>query len=334
MTNSPLEEFGSGTDSADLKITPARQRAPRNIHEILGGTSSDDEGGDLFAKVRKSQWAYCGPNEFVSIQKTRKTLESGVFRIKVKNNEIIIYKTEINVDDLLEFPDSLSNTILTEIEGFWNKAANFKKYGFLHRRGYLLYGPAGGGKTSLVQQIIKKIIDKTGIVFICDNPSVLALALAAFREVEPNRNVVCIFEDLDSIIDSFGEDTILSILDGESQIDKVLNIATTNYPEKLDKRLVGRPRRFDRVLKIGMPNVAVRKMYYTNKLGLDDKEIDVWVEKTEGFSFAAMAELVISVKCLGNKFEDALETLSGLMNKKPTSTNDGRKAGFAGGNHD
>jgi ATP-dependent 26S proteasome regulatory subunit len=54
----------------------------------------------------------------------------------------------------------------------------------------------------------------------------------------------------------------LSVLDGENQVDKVLNIATTNYPEKLDRRLVGRPRRFDRLIYIDMPNHVVRREYF------------------------------------------------------------------------
>ena len=239
-----------------------------------------------------------------------------------------MYRTNVNVDDLIEFPDSVSDKIIKEIEDFWNKSKAFEKYGFLHRRGYLLYGPAGGGKTSLVQQIIKKIIDRKGLVFICDNPPTLASALSVFREIEPNRNIICIFEDIDSIIDSSGEDVILSILDGEMQVDKVLNIATTNYPENLDRRLVGRPRRFDRVIKIGMPNAAVRGLYFSTKLSISNDEINNWVKKTEGFSFAAMAELVISVKCLDHDLNEAIETLRDLLDANPKSSDDRKAAGF------
>lgn len=324
--NTDLSEFGTGMDSNNK---PSANRVARMARELANNADSDDaDGRDLFFKVKKSQWALCGPGEFLPIQNTQKSLTEGVYRLKMVNGEIVFYKAEINVDDLLNFPDSVGDKILSEIEDFWNKSDAFKKFGFLHRRGYLLYGPAGGGKTSLVQQILKKIIERHGVVFLVDNPVLLGLGLALFREVEPNRNVVCVFEDIDSIIETHGEDSILSILDGEMQIDKVLNIATTNYPEKLAKRLVGRPRRFDRVLKIGMPNETVRRLYFTKKLGIEDKEIDLWIKKTEDFSFAAMAELVISVKCLGTPFNEAVKLLDELLDAKPNSEHDNGSMGF------
>ena len=40
----------------------------------------------------------------------------------------------------------------------------------------------------------------------------------------------------------------------------------TNYPEKLDKRVKSRPRRFDRVVKINNPNKEMRKKFFEIKL--------------------------------------------------------------------
>ncbi len=42
--------------------------------------------------------------------------------------------------------------------------------------------------------------------------------------------MVCIFEDIDAIVQEHGEDELLALLDGEARIDYVLNVATTNYP--------------------------------------------------------------------------------------------------------
>jgi SpoVK/Ycf46/Vps4 family AAA+-type ATPase len=316
-----LEEFGTN-------LKPAEDSVPGGILEPVDPSSAPKDD-DLF-KPTKTQWALCGTEEYVGIQKTQKTLHSGVYRPTSRNGEIILYRTNVNVDELIEFPDSISDNIIKEISEFWNRATLFKKYGFLHRRGYLLYGPAGGGKTSVVQQIIKKIIDRKGLVVLCDKPSLLSHALKVFREIEPNRSIICIFEDIDSIVDHYGEDELLSVLDGEMQVDKVLNLATTNYPERLDRRLVGRPRRFDRVIKIGMPNAAVRKVYFSTKLSIDEKEVDQWVKKTEDFSFAAMAELVISVKCLGHDLDEAVTTLRGLLDARPSSSGDGKPVGFGG----
>lgn len=319
-----LEDFGTNTPPPP----PARSRSSL-AHNSVFGNDSDDDNGEMF-KGNKSQWAVCGSGQFLGIQRTQKTLTAGVYKAKIRNEEVVMCKADINVDALMEFPNSITDKILTEINDFWDKEDLFKKYGFLHRRGYLVYGPAGGGKTSLIQQIIKKIIGRNGLVFLCENPQILGLALATFREIEPDRNIVCIFEDLDTIIETFGEDTMLSILDGEMQVDKVLNIATTNYPEKLDKRLVGRPRRFDRVIRIGMPDDTVRRLYFSGKLSIEKDELDEWVTKTDDFSFAAMAELVISVKCLGYTLNESVKALRSLLNNKPSSSGDGKPVGFGG----
>ena len=121
------------------------------------------------------------------------------------------------------------------------------------------------------------------------------------------------------MIENFGESEFLSLLDGENQIDQVLNIASTNFPERLDSRIVRRPRRFDRIIKVDMPNAAMRRHYFEAKLKLDVESIALWVARTDGFSFGACAELLVSVKCLGNDFDESVETIKALCQNKASS---------------
>jgi ATP-dependent 26S proteasome regulatory subunit len=115
----------------------------------------------------------------------------------------------------------------------------------------------------------------------------------------------------------------LSLLDGDAQIDRIVNLATTNYPEKLDKRIVNRPRRFDQVVKIGMPNEKVRRAYFLSKLlKASDDAIDEWVKLSEDFSFASMAEMVVGVCCLGQNLEETAERLKKLTITRPSSKED------------
>jgi pentatricopeptide repeat protein len=315
MSDMNLAVFGTEPKSANQGQGRLKKRtSPQPVAE----DSKSEEEKDILNSISLVQWAVCGPHTYKPVSSTFPKLSSGVYSINVSQYHGLIYqKKDIKVDNLLRFPDSVSGKILAEITTFWGKGDKFLEHGFLHRRGYLLHGPAGSGKTCLVHQIIADIIENNGLVFQCTNhPSVFNDGLSHFRKVEPNRPIVCLFEDIDAIIEEHGEDEILTLLDGENQIDKVLNIATTNYPEKLDKRLVARPRRFDRVLEIGMPSDIVRAMYFQKKLNLTnvtDEEIARWVAASEGFSFAACAELVISVCCFEKKFEDAVETLKEMM---------------------
>lgn len=312
MSN-PIDDFGGQV----LESAGAVASDNEVLAEVATPSSDDAEtNGD-----RLSQWMPLGAGIFKACSSTKQKLANGMYcGVAVRNGEVGLERLPINIDELLNFPDSCIDKILGEIDDFWNKADVFKKYGFLHRRGYMFYGPAGSGKSSLVQQIIKQITERNGLVLLCDDhPKFFNGALSQIRAVEPDRQLVCIFEDIDATIKKYGESEILSILDGENQVDKVLNIATTNYPEHLDPRIVARPRRFDRVMRIDWPSVEVRRYYFKHKLSIEDAELETWVTATDKFSFAACAELVISVKCLGQPFDNAVLKLKELNKGKANS---------------
>jgi SpoVK/Ycf46/Vps4 family AAA+-type ATPase len=171
-----------------------------------------------------------------------------------------------------------------------------------------------------VNQIILSQIHQGDIAFFCEIPDTFIKTMELFRKIEPHRQAVCVFEDLDNIIEVYGEGEILNWLDGFYQVDQVINIATTNYPENLDRRLVSRPRRFDRIIKIEGPPAELRRAYLLKKLpDADQGEIQTWVERTDGLSLAALAELVISVYCLGEDFEETLQSLREMEENSPSS---------------
>lgn len=280
-----------------------------------------------------TQWASAFGREdvFVPVGRTQGKLDAGMYEPFVAHGVVSLRKVAIKTDALIELPDGTPKQICDEITDFWTKEKIFKTYGFLHRRGYLLYGPAGSGKTAIVQLVAASCIENGNLVLLCKSAcnSVLS-ALAMIREVEPSRKLVCVFEDIDTIIQSGGEENLLNILDGDNQLDHVLNIATTNYPERLDRRIIARPRRFDRVMKIDMPSAETRSVYLHKKLKIDEKELKVWIEKTSGLSFAALAEAVISVKCLGNTLEDTVTLLRRMSMQTATSEeyNNRKSVGF------
>ena len=53
------------------------------------------------------------------------------------------------------------------------------------------------------------------------------------------------------------------------------------------------------MLRIEPPDGAAPRAYLAAKLGGDDAEVERWAEATDGLSLAALAEAVISVRCLG-----------------------------------
>lgn len=270
-----------------------------------------------------SQYTIIGDGTYLPCGKTVKKLIPGVYELGMTENGVPFFINHpTRSDEWLTFRDSLISNVLEEINKFWSTGDVFKQYGFLQRRGYLLYGPPGTGKTVLVKQIIDRIVKDRGIVILSNvPPSMVSKALQYLNKIEPSRQIVCVYEDIDAIIARWGEAELLALLDGEDSTDHVLNIATTNYPEKLDKRIISRPRRFDRIIKISYPDAEMRKFYFKHKMpDISDVELNDWVKNTDEFTFAALTELVISVKCLGNEVGAAIAGLKLLLGNKPNSS--------------
>lgn len=306
---------------------------PRN----KSGRSDDGVWGveDLEEKTNNAtQWGLVGSKSYKGFPATKNVLPAGVYSVTLDRNDDrpIFVRREIKTDDIFELGDPLLETTLQEVRDFWERAESFKKMGFLHRRGYLFYGPQGTGKSSVVKQLMSDVIKNGGIVLLCDNPKFFDSGLTTLRQAEPTRRVMCVFEDIDTIIARYGEDEILAILDGANMVDTVLNVATTNYPEKLDRRIVARPRRFDRVVKVDVPGENVRREFFSKQIPkITKKNLDKLVKDSEKLSLAALAEVVISVYCLGNSMEKTLEILTAMEDDNPSSSDFGEKGeiGFA-----
>jgi SpoVK/Ycf46/Vps4 family AAA+-type ATPase len=267
------------------------------------------------------QWTLTQDGSFVVCGRTDRQLPAGAYMIHLDNCGESHFKPHpLHTDDLIEFPQSVSANVLSEVERFWSMGDRFARLGFAHRRGYLFYGKQGCGKSSLIHQIIARIVDGGHVAFFCAFPVWFRIALARFREVEPDRPIVCVFEDIDATIKQYGDSELLQLLDGNSQVNKVVNLASTNYPERLDRRIIARPRRFDRLIKIESPDAGLREAYFAKKLPeLPRNELERWVELSAGLPFASLTELVISVECLGHELEAAAETLRELDRHTPSS---------------
>lgn len=285
--------------------------------------------------IKPNQWGAIGARTFKAFSVTHQKLPRGCYSVsKDKSDERIIFVGKyIKSDQIMRFKGDMTDRLLGEIASFWDREQKFVDNGFLHRRGYLLYGSAGTGKSSIVWQIAQDVIQREGVVFVCDNPKFFAEGLKVFRNVESRRPIVCVFEDIDAIINKYGETDILSLLDGDNQVDRVLNLATSNYPERLDKRIVGRPRRFDRICKIASPDDTVRNAFLKSKLP-KGQNLKRWIKKTRGLSFAALTESLISVLCLGNDLDSTTEILKDLESKTPKSSDFGIDIGFGQGEVD
>lgn len=178
------------------------------------------------------------------------------------------------------------------------------------------------GKTCTIQLIMQDVIDRGGIVVKFDNPTLFIEGMRSLREIEKETPVVVIMEDIDSILDTYNESSVLNVLDGVDKIEKIVYLATTNYPDRLGARIINRPSRFDKRFKIGFPNAESRAIYLKHLLKdkVKDVDLDKWVEDTDKFTTAHLKELFVAVLILGDNYEEAIDTLRSM--KEEISYND------------
>lgn len=292
--------------SAESEPTPAPNDAKRSL------------------TTEHRMWASNGTSYFPCARAVE-ALPPGQYRIQETREGVMFTKGDVNLDDLLELPDSAANDVISEIQRFWDSEQKFRDYGFVWKRGILLYGPPGSGKTSTIQQLSKMIIDKGGLAIYVDNPWLTATGLTVLRHIEPKRPIVLMLEDIDVMTASHGaEQAILSLLDGELQTDNVVTIATTNYPERLDKRMTNRPSRFDIVKYVGFPSAEARAEFLRQKChrfadGANVSELDRWVELTQDYSVSHLKELIILVDIFGYDLDAAVARLNEIREQTPSS---------------
>lgn len=269
--------------------------------------------------ARYTAWSQVSGNAYVAAADVHQLLPPGLWDVVVTQSGMYFNLDVVEDRDILRFPDAPIDYIATELERFWSSLSWFTDHGFPHKRGILLHGPPGSGKTSTVQLVVKDVIERGGLVF--QFSKAFTAGYRVFREVEPDRPVVVLMEDLDSIITPQNESDILNILDGIGVMRRVVFLATTNYPEKLPPRLSNRPSRFDRRVLIGHPSDAARRMYL-EYISRDSDELDInkWVRDTEGFSLAHLKELFIGVLGLENTYASKLKELRDMIEETARSS--------------
>ncbi len=276
-----------------------------------------------------SMWLHLSPNEYLATKKISlvNNVDAGYYKFSSdRDGNLVLSKYERKNDELLNFPNPIFNEVLNDIILFWNSKKIFKKYKYLHKRGILLYGEAGNGKTSLVNLVADEIIRRGGIVYNIQTGTeleVFALYINVFREIQKETPILINIDDIDALVslNPSTETLLLNILDGAYQIENVVYIASTNHPEILEDRILNRPSRFDKRYYVTYPNEKTREFYFKRKIHKDDlKKIDIndIVKRTKGLSVAHLGEFIKSVFIFGKDIDSVIETLKGMNKKIPS----------------
>lgn len=157
--------------------------------------------------------------------------------------------------------EGVAEALVTDIERFLASEEWYVDRGIPYRRGFLLYGPPGSGKSSIVFALASHLKLDIAILGLSDPNMADKDIQALLSNVPPNTLVLiedidCVFNEREEAEDKDNKVTfsgLLNALDGVASSEGTILFMTTNHIEKLDEALI-RAGRTDVKQFIGLPD--------------------------------------------------------------------------------
>ena len=245
---------------------------------------------------------------------------------KVYDSETEKIKTKF--DDVAGLDEERQEMI--EIVDFLKNPKKYQDMGAKVPRGVLLCGEPGTGKTL----IAKAIAGEANVPFISMSGSEFiemfaGLGASRVRKLfEKARKVspcIVFIDEIDAIgsrrTNASGAETennqtlnqLLVEMDGFETEEAIIVLAATNRPEMLDKALL-RPGRFDRQIRIGLPDLngreAILKIHAKGKKFDEDVNLRSIAEDTAGFTGAELSNILNEAAIIATtRKKDAIENI-------------------------
>lgn len=175
------------------------------------------------------------------------------------------------------FPDHVEEQLEVSVYTPITKTQRWIDAGLPLKRGILLYGPFGTGKTLTSREVARLCRENGWTFLLCDRPDEFAEILRTARNWEP---CVVFCEDIDQVVSGSRRtvemNEILNILDGiESKGSQIMTVVTTNSYEDINKAML-RAGRLDARILVPLPDeIAVGRLIraYGSDMIAEDEDI-------------------------------------------------------------
>jgi hypothetical protein len=215
-------------------------------------------------------------------------------------NELVSFlpRPTVTARDVV-LPDGVLENIEQHIIGVADWSAELLSAGQHLKRGLLLHGPPGTGKTHTVRYLTGRLADSTVILLTGRSIRFIDQAAALARRLQPSMVVL---EDVDLVATDrdYTPDgnpllfSLLDAMDGVGADADVTFVLTTNRADILEIALADRPGRVDLAIEIPRPDAGCRERLlrvYVRDLALD-ADLDPVVTGTEGVTASFVKEMI------------------------------------------
>jgi ATPase family associated with various cellular activities (AAA) len=215
--------------------------------------------------------------------------------------------------DTVVLPPAVIEGIERQVLGVARHAGRLLASGQHLKRGVLLHGAPGTGKTHTVRYLIGQLPGVTVVILSGYALTWIGQACSVARLLAPSLVVI---EDVDLIAEERGPGTgqhpllfqLLNEMDGLGEDVDVTFLLTTNRPELLEAALAARPGRVDHAAELPLPDTGARRRLielYRGRLVLDLSDPDDVIKRTDGVTAAFIKELLRRAAVLAAAAEPA-----------------------------